>query len=130
MKVATLAEAFNLPVTSHGVHDLTVHLLAAAPNRSHLEVHGFGRDRVIAEPMRIVEGRAIAPDRPGHGVVLDTAAPDRFRTGRGLERVAGIEPAHPAWEAGRLPLHHTRAARMYRACPLPRSSRPCPPAAS
>lgn len=26
-----------------------------------------------------------------------------------LERVAGIEPARSAWEADRLPLHHTRA---------------------
>lgn len=26
-----------------------------------------------------------------------------------MERVAGIEPARPAWEAGRLPLHHTRS---------------------
>jgi L-alanine-DL-glutamate epimerase-like enolase superfamily enzyme len=42
MKVCALAEAWNLPVTSHGVHDLTVHLLAAAPNRSYLEIHGFG----------------------------------------------------------------------------------------
>ena len=33
MKIAHLAEAFNLPVTSHGAHDVTVHLLAACPNR-------------------------------------------------------------------------------------------------
>ena len=33
MKIAHLAEAFNLPVTSHGAHDVTVHLLAASPNR-------------------------------------------------------------------------------------------------
>ena len=71
MKVCRLAEAFNLPVTSHGVHDLTVHLLAAAPNRSYLEVHGFGLERYMNEPMRIVDGRAIAPDRPGHGVQLE-----------------------------------------------------------
>ena len=71
MKVCKLAEAFNLPVTSHGVHDLTVQLLAAAPNRSYLEIHGFGLDRYIAEPTRIIEGNAIAPDRPGHGVTLD-----------------------------------------------------------
>jgi len=32
LKICHLAEAFNLPVTSHGAHDLTVHLLAAAPN--------------------------------------------------------------------------------------------------
>src|SRR5262245_2689961 len=75
MKVAHLAEAFSLPVTSHGAHDITVHLLAALPNRSYLEAHGFGVDRFIAEPMVMDgEGRAIAPDRPGHGVTFDWKA--------------------------------------------------------
>ena len=81
MKVAALAEAFNLPVTSHGVHDLTVHLLAACPNRSFLEIHGFGLDRFVAEPMAMRDGRAIAPERPGHGVVLNVAALEAFRIG-------------------------------------------------
>ena len=71
MKVAHLAEAYNLPLTSHGVHDLTVHLLAAAPNRSYLEVHGFGLDRYIAEPLVIRDGNAIASERAGHGVSFD-----------------------------------------------------------
>jgi L-alanine-DL-glutamate epimerase-like enolase superfamily enzyme len=71
MKVAHLAEAFNLPVTSHGAHDVTVHLLAAAPNRSYLEAHGFGLERFLAHPLRIVDGNAVAPERPGHGVELD-----------------------------------------------------------
>jgi L-alanine-DL-glutamate epimerase-like enolase superfamily enzyme len=74
MKVAHLAEAFNLPLTSHGAHDLTVHLLAAAPNRSYLEVHGFGLDRYIAQPVPINEGNAMAPERPGHGIEFDWAA--------------------------------------------------------
>jgi L-alanine-DL-glutamate epimerase-like enolase superfamily enzyme len=71
LKVARLAEAANLPVTSHGVHDLHVHLLAALPNASYLEVHGFGLERFMAAPLEIADGRAIAPDRPGHGVALD-----------------------------------------------------------
>ena len=71
MKIAHLAEAFNLPVTSHGAHDVTVHLLAAVPNRSYLEAHGFGLDRYIAEPLRIEDGVAIAPSRPGHGIAFD-----------------------------------------------------------
>lgn len=71
MKVAHLAEAHNLPVTSHGVHDLHVHLLAAVPNASFLEVHGFGLERFIGEPLAIVDGAATAPERPGHGVDLD-----------------------------------------------------------
>jgi L-alanine-DL-glutamate epimerase-like enolase superfamily enzyme len=74
MKVAHLAEAFNLPLTSHGAHDLTVHLLAAVPNRSYLEVHGFGLDRYIAQPVAITEGNAMAPERPGHGIEFDWAA--------------------------------------------------------
>jgi L-alanine-DL-glutamate epimerase-like enolase superfamily enzyme len=73
MKVCALAEAYNLPVTSHGVHDLTVHLLAAAPNRSYLEIHGFGLERFMAEPMRMKDGMAIALERPGHGVALEWA---------------------------------------------------------
>jgi len=71
MKIAHLAEAFNLPVTSHGAHDVTVHLLAAVPNRSYLEAHGFGLDQYIAEPLRIEDGVAIASDKPGHGIEFD-----------------------------------------------------------
>ena len=79
MKVARLAEAYNLPVTSHGAHDITVHLLAAAPNRSYLEAHGFGLDRYIAHPLLIQDGFAVAPDRPGHGVEFDWKALEACR---------------------------------------------------
>ncbi len=71
MKIAHLAEGFNLPVTSHGAHDVTVHLLAAAPNRSYLEAHGFGLDRFLEHSLVIKDGFAVAPDRPGHGVGFD-----------------------------------------------------------
>jgi L-alanine-DL-glutamate epimerase-like enolase superfamily enzyme len=71
MKIAHLAECFNLPVTSHGAHDVTVHLLAAVPNRSFLEVHGFGLDPYVGKPLDIVEGCAVAPERIGHGVEFD-----------------------------------------------------------
>jgi L-alanine-DL-glutamate epimerase-like enolase superfamily enzyme len=71
MKIAHLAEAFNLPVTSHGAHDVTVQLLAACPNRSYLEAHGFGLDAYITRSLRIEDGYAIAPSEPGHGVAFD-----------------------------------------------------------
>ena len=79
MKIARLAEAFNLPITSHGAHDITVHLLAACPNRSYLEAHGFGLDRYIAEPLKIENGVAIAPPRPGHGIGFDWKGLDKLR---------------------------------------------------
>ena len=80
MKVARLAESCNLPVTSHGAHDITVHLLAACPNRSYLEAHGFGLDRFIADPLVIEDGCAVAPDRPGHGIRFDWAGLESLRS--------------------------------------------------
>ena len=79
LKIAHLAEANNLPVTTHGVHDLQVHLLAAVPNASYLEVHGFGLQQYIRYPLQIENGEAIAPDRPGHGVEFDWEALAEFR---------------------------------------------------
>ena len=79
MKIAHLAEAFNLPVTSHGAHDVTVHLLAASANRSYLEAHGFGLDLYIQEPLKIEDGFAIAPSRSGHGITFDWKSLDKIR---------------------------------------------------
>ncbi len=79
MKIASLAEAYNLPVTSHGAHDVTVHLLAAAPNRSYLEAHGFGLDAYIADPLQIKDGNAVAPDGPGHGIEFDWKGLEKLR---------------------------------------------------
>ena len=78
-KIATLAEAHGLPVISHGAQELHVQLLAAAPNAAYLEVHGFGLDKFMAEPLRLVDGMAVAPDRPGHGIDFDWEALGKFR---------------------------------------------------
>ena len=79
MKVAHIAEANNLPVTSHGVHDLQVHLLAAVSNKSYLEVHGFGLQDFITEPVEVVDGYATAPDRIGHGISFDWDKLKKYR---------------------------------------------------
>ncbi len=71
MRVAKLAYAHNLQVTSHGVHELHLHLLAAIPNASLLEVHSFGLERFITNPPQLNEGIMRAPDLPGHGVKFD-----------------------------------------------------------
>jgi L-alanine-DL-glutamate epimerase-like enolase superfamily enzyme len=71
IKIAHMAEAFNLPITSHGAHDITIQLLAALPNRSYLEVHGFGLERFLTHPLDLADGFAAAPERPGHGVEFD-----------------------------------------------------------
>lgn len=81
LKIAHLAEAHGLPVTSHGAHEMHVHLLAAVPNAAYLEVHAVGLDRFIAEPLAITDGHATAPDRSGHGIDLDHDALAPFKIG-------------------------------------------------
>lgn len=80
LEIARLAERAGLPVTTHGVHDLQVHLLAAIPNASYLEFHGFGLDRYMHDPLTVHAGLARAPDRPGHGVEFhwDSLESERF----------------------------------------------------
>jgi len=81
IKVAHLAEAYNLPVTSHGIHDLHVHLLAAVPNASLMEIHGFGLDPYIAHPLEISNGQVRASERPGHGIEMQWDALEAYRVG-------------------------------------------------
>ncbi len=71
LRVARLAYAHNLPVTSHGVHELHLHLLAAIPNASYLEVHSFGLERFIKNPPQLKDGIMTASNAPGHGVQFD-----------------------------------------------------------
>lgn len=71
MKIAHMADAMNMPVTTHGAHDITVQLLGAVPNRSYLEAHGFGLDRFISPLLKLQDGFAVAPDLPGHGLSFD-----------------------------------------------------------
>jgi len=78
MKVAKLTEAHGLSVMSHGAHDIHVHLLAACPNASYLEVHGFGLEKYMAHALKMEDGMAIAPERPGHGIEFDWEAMAAF----------------------------------------------------
>ena len=71
-QVQRMAFDYKRPVTTHGVHDLHVHLLASSPNASYLEWHGFGLERYLLDgALPIEDGKAVAPERPGHGVRLD-----------------------------------------------------------
>jgi L-alanine-DL-glutamate epimerase-like enolase superfamily enzyme len=79
IRVAKLAQSKNLPVTSHGIHDVHVHLLAGVPNASYLEVHGFGLERFIERRIDLKSGKVIAPDTPGHGVKMDFVKLKEYR---------------------------------------------------
>lgn len=81
MKIAKLAECFNLPVAPHFVMELSVHALCAVPNGLILEdLQGGSLTElgILAEPIRVVNGEIAPPARPGHGIVFDPAALARY----------------------------------------------------
>jgi mandelate racemase len=78
IEAATLAAARQVPMSSHLMPELSAHLLAATPTCHWLEWVDWA-DVLVQEPLRIVDGCAVVPDRPGAGVVWDEAAVSRHR---------------------------------------------------
>ncbi len=73
LKVAHLAECFNVPVCPHFLMELHVSLCAAVPNGRWVE-YIPQLDTLTASPMRIEAGHAIPSNAPGLGIDWDWAA--------------------------------------------------------
>ena len=77
-KMAAMAEAFNIQVCGHVVPEVHVHLLAASP-AGH-EVEFMPRSEAILEAMpQPRDGVIELGDSPGHALVLDEDAVQRYR---------------------------------------------------
>ncbi len=78
LKAAHIAEAFNIPVSSHLFPEMSLALLAAVPNAICLEYMPWCepayRERITLD----AQGRAVVPDRPGWGFGFDTEAIERY----------------------------------------------------
>lgn len=77
-EAAQLATACRVRMSSHLFPEISAHLLAATPTCHFLEYVDWA-DRVIVDPLRIVDGHAIVPDGPGNGIAWDSAAVERYR---------------------------------------------------
>jgi mandelate racemase len=77
-QAAAFAEKRKIKMSSHLYPETSAHLLAVTPTAHFLEYVDWA-EKVIQEPLQIVDGEAIIPDRPGHGIVWDKAAVERYR---------------------------------------------------
>jgi L-alanine-DL-glutamate epimerase-like enolase superfamily enzyme len=77
LKVAHMAEAFNIAVCPHFLMELHVGLCAAIPNARWVE-YIPQLDEITTATMRIENGRAIPSSEPGLGIAWDFAAIDRM----------------------------------------------------
>jgi mandelate racemase len=67
MDAARLAAANNVAMSSHLFPEISAHLLAATPTADWLEYVDWA-DSIVREPLKIVDGMAIVPDRAGSGL--------------------------------------------------------------
>ena len=77
MKVAGMAEAFNLPVVSHVIPEIHAHLVAAVPNGLTVEYMGWMLS--LFEGTATLEGgELILSERPGLGLTFNQDTVKRF----------------------------------------------------
>jgi L-alanine-DL-glutamate epimerase-like enolase superfamily enzyme len=84
LKIAHMAACRSIPLAPHWVADIHVHLGAATANVMALEYFHSGVgvlnfEQLLAETLHFENGEIVVPDRPGHGIVLDTDAVNYYK---------------------------------------------------
>lgn len=100
LKVAHLAETFNVAVCPHFLMELHASLTAAVPNGRFVE-YIPQLDDVTTAPLVIVQGDAIAPDEPGLGIAWDHDVLNRRAMAR--HTIESYPTAHGPASGGRAP---------------------------
>jgi mandelate racemase len=80
LRAAGVAATHRIEMSSHLYPEVSAHLLAATPTCHFLEYVDWA-DKILAEPLEIVDGFAIVPQRPGNGLVWDKKAVEKYRIG-------------------------------------------------
>jgi L-alanine-DL-glutamate epimerase-like enolase superfamily enzyme len=78
LKVAGMAEAFNLPVVSHLIPEVHVHLIGAVPNGLTVEYMPWLVPLFKEVPVQ-QNGELAMPTKPGLGLEFDQPTIDRYR---------------------------------------------------
>jgi mandelate racemase len=78
LRAAALAATHRVEMSSHLFPEVSAHLLAATPTAHFLEYVDWA-DKILAEPLEIVDGFAVVPQRPGNGLIWDAKAVEKYR---------------------------------------------------
>lgn len=77
-RIAALAEAFNIPLSSHLWHELSVSLVGASPSGWMAEYAELFPPGTLTADFDVVDGCIEIPDVPGHGVEFTDEALKRY----------------------------------------------------
>jgi mandelate racemase len=78
LRASALAATHRIEMSSHLFPEVSAHLLAATPTCHFLEYVDWA-DKIVQEPLAIVDGFAVVPQRPGNGLVWDMKAVEKYR---------------------------------------------------
>jgi mandelate racemase len=78
MRAAALSAARRIEMSSHLFPEVSAHLLTATPTAHWLEYVDWA-DRLVEEPLKIVDGCAVVSGKPGNGLVWDAKAVEQYR---------------------------------------------------
>jgi mandelate racemase len=78
LRAAALAATHRIAMSSHLFPEVSAHLLAATPTAHFLEYMDWA-DKILAEPLEIVDGFGVVPQRPGNGLTWDAKAVKKYR---------------------------------------------------
>lgn len=78
LRASTLAAAAGVELSSHLFPEASAHLLAATPTGHWLEYVDWASP-ILNEPLQIVDGHAVVPDRPGIGLSWNEDAVAKYR---------------------------------------------------
>jgi mandelate racemase len=78
LRAAALAATHRIEMSSHLFPEVSAHLLAVTPTCHFLEYVDWA-DKILQEPLAIVDGFAVVPQRPGNGLTWDRKAVEKYR---------------------------------------------------
>jgi mandelate racemase len=77
-RAASLAATHDIEMSSHLFPEVSAHLLAATPTCHWLEYVDWANS-IIEEPLKIEDGFAVVPERPGNGLTWNKSAVEKYR---------------------------------------------------
>jgi L-alanine-DL-glutamate epimerase-like enolase superfamily enzyme len=77
-KIAHLADSYNLALSSHLWHELSISLVGASRRGFMVEYAELIPPEALTRPFEVVDGHIHVPEVPGHGVELTPEAMTRF----------------------------------------------------
>ena len=78
-KIANLADAFNISLSCHLVHEISVSLIGASPSGYMVEYMDFFNSEDMTQDFSVKDGKITVPDVPGHGFEFTDEALKNYR---------------------------------------------------